>query len=233
VQHLDPDRLVLLALAEGTADESEAAHLAGCAACQTELDALQHVADLGAETQGLADLPRPPDRVWSASAAATTAKPVSVRAIAPANRRRPRWLAPVLSATAAAILAIAGTVTVIRLNESAPSVTAKAALAPLPDAPPNAQGDARVLDNGELGIDVSHLPLTTGYYEVWLIDPDNTKKMVSIGNLPDRANNPVVVLPIPPGTDLNTYRLVDVSAEAHDGNSAHSGKSLLRGTLTN
>ena len=233
MQHLDPDRLVLLALAESTTDEAEAVHLAGCAECRTELDALKHVADLGAETQDLADLPRPPDRVWSAIAAATTSKPSSVRALAPDNRKRPRWLAPVLSAAAAAILAVAGTVAVIRLADAAPSVTAKAALAPLPAAPPNARGDARVLANGELGIDVSHLPLTTGYYEVWLIDPDNTKKMVSIGNLPDRSNNPDVVLPIPPGTDLNTYRLVDVSAEAHDGNSAHSGKSLLRGTLTN
>ena len=55
--------------------------------------------------------------------------------------------------------------------------------------------------------------------------------MVSIGNLPGRAGD--VTLPIPPGTDLNRYRLVDISAEAHDGNSAHSGDSLLRGTLTN
>jgi hypothetical protein len=235
VQHLDPDRLVLLALAESTTDEAEAVHLAGCAECQTELDALKHVADLGAETQGLADLPRPPDRVWAGIAAATSQnqKHFPVRAHAPANRKRPRWLAPVLSAAAAAILAVAGTVAVIRLADTSPSVTAKAALAPLPAAPSNARGDARVLANGELGIDVSHLPLTTGYYEVWLIDPENTTKMVSIGNLPDRSDGPDVVLPIPPGTDLNTYRLVDVSAEAHDGNSAHSGKSLLRGTLTN
>jgi hypothetical protein len=40
------------------------------------------------------------------------------------------------------------------------------------------------------------------------------------------------VLPIPPGTDLNLYRLVDVSDEPHDGNAAHSGHSLLRGVLT-
>ena len=42
-----------------------------------------------------------------------------------------------------------------------------------------------------------------------------------------------MVLPLPPGADLNRYRLVDVSAEPHDGDAAHSGKSLLRGTLTN
>ena len=62
-----------------------------------------------------------------------------------------------------------------------------------------------------------------------LIDPEDPTKMVSIGNLSDK---PDVLLPIPPGTDLNQYRLVDVSDEPHDGNVAHSGHSLLRGTLT-
>lgn len=77
---------------------------------------------------------------------------------------------------------------------------------------------------------IRNLPLTTGYYEVWLIDPENTTKMMAVGNL---SAEPGEVLPLPPGADLNRYRLVDVSAEAYDGNSAHSGKSLLRGTLTN
>lgn len=39
--------------------------------------------------------------------------------------------------------------------------------------------------------------------------------------------------PLPPGADLNRYRLVDISAEAYDGDAAHSGKSLLSRTLTN
>ena len=86
-----------------------------------------------------------------------------------------------------------------------------------------------MLDDDELRVDVSDLPLTTGYYEVWLIDPEDTSRMQSLGGLPAGAE---AVLPIPPGTDLRTYRLVDVSVEAHDGNSAHSGDSLLRGTLT-
>jgi hypothetical protein len=41
-----------------------------------------------------------------------------------------------------------------------------------------------------------------------------------------------VALPVPPGTDLNRFRLVDISDEPHDGDSTHSGRSLLRGTLT-
>jgi hypothetical protein len=54
--------------------------------------------------------------------------------------------------------------------------------------------------------------------------------MVALGSLLDRQD---VVLPVPPGTDLNRYRLVDVSDEPHDGDATHSGRSLLRGTLTN
>jgi len=236
VQHLDPDRLVILALGESVADDAETTHLTGCATCQTEYDALRHVAGLGAETQGLHALPPPPERVWSGIATEVaqnrTHTPEAVRAQPPARRNTGRWLAPVLSAAAAAVLAIVGTVTVIRLTDKPPPprVTAQAALAPLPPAPPSAHGDAKVLAGDELQIDVRNLPLTTGYYEVWLINPENLTKMQSIGNLPASAG--AVDLPIPPGTDLNKYRLVDVSAEQHDGNSAHSGKSLLRGTLT-
>jgi hypothetical protein len=59
--------------------------------------------------------------------------------------------------------------------------------------------------------------------------------MMAMGNLSGAALSGAadVVLPVPPGADLNRFRLVDVSAEAHDGDSAHSGTSLLRGTLTN
>ncbi|MEV6489580.1 anti-sigma factor [Actinoplanes sp. NPDC051633] len=221
--HLEPDRLVLLALAEDMPEETETAHLAVCAVCRAEMGELRHVAALGAETQGLVDLPAPPERVWDGIAAATAAPVPTVRIRAP----RRRWLVPVLAAAVAATIAVAGTVWVTR--PATPPVTAQATLAPLKEAPPSARGDAEVLAGDELRVDVSNLPLTAGYYEVWLLNPDEPGKMQSLGSLGDRSE---VVLPIPPGTDLNRYRTVDVSAEAHDGNSAHSGDSLLRGTLT-
>jgi hypothetical protein len=236
VPHLDPDRLVLLALTEDDADDAEVAHLAICAGCRAEIDALKEVAELGSETQDLRELPAPPERVWSGITAAI-AKPVSVRAPEPDRRKKRRWLAPALAAAAAALLAIAGTVTVIQLADRAPKpdVTARATLAPLAIAPPTAHGTARVLSGDQLQLFIQNLPLTTGYYEVWLIDPENTAKMMAIGNLSagNLSARQGEVLPLPPGADLNRYRLVDVSAEAYDGNSAHSGKSLLRGTLTN
>jgi hypothetical protein len=246
VQHMDPDRLVILALGESSEDSDESAHLAGCEHCRTEIDAIRHIADVSAETQGLTALPPPPDRVWQNIAAevarsrpetpvtaapATTPPVVRDLTVARSRRRVPRRLPLLLTAAAAAILGIAGTVTVIRLDDRPPAVavTARASLAPLQGAPANAAGNARVLAGAGLHIHASDLPLTTGHYEVWLIDPDDTTKMVQLGSLNAAAD---VTLPIAPTVDLNRYRLVDVSAESNDGNSAHSGKSLLRGTLT-
>jgi anti-sigma-K factor RskA len=239
VPHLDPDRLVDLALFDSAAEPEESAHLDVCAGCRTEIGSLQHVATLGKETEELRDLPAPPESVWAGIAAATAEPVAPVRPLPAARtddgrrrrRRTPKWVPPFLLATAAALVAIAGTVTVVQLVDRPPAaeVTARATLSPLRGAPPAARGDAEVVDDDELRVDVSDLPLTNGYYEVWLIDPDDTSRMQSLGGLPADAE---AVLPIPPGTDLRTYRLVDVSAEPHDGNSAHSGDSLLRGTLT-
>jgi hypothetical protein len=40
------------------------------------------------------------------------------------------------------------------------------------------------------------------------------------------------LLPLPRNVDLQAYSVVDVSAEQYDNKPAHSGDSLLRGTLT-
>ena len=254
MQHLDPDRLVDLALSESPEDTDESAHLAECSGCSAEIDALKSVAEIGAETQSVRDLPAPPESVWAGIVAATgvsagtdpaAAKPEPAaqpqdrddvvrpfpadRTNGHRRRRTPRWLPPFLLATAAAVLAVVGTITVLEVvGRQSPQVTARAVLNPLATAPASARGDAKVLGGDRLRVDVSDLPLTSGYYEVWLLNPEDPTKMQSLGSLPGKD----VVLPIPPGTDLNTYKLVDVSAEAHDGNSAHSGDSLLRGTLT-
>jgi hypothetical protein len=240
VQHLDPDRLVLLALSEEPENSAESDHLAECAACRHDLAMFRDVADLGAEGQDLGDLPAPPERIWQAikadiavttppAAAAPVTRPVRQHPVA--GRSRPRWLIPVIAAAAAAVVAVAGTVVVERVVDRPPAeqISARATLKPLAAVPADAGGSVHVLAGGEMQIDVRNLPLTTGFHEVWLIDPDDLTKMVAVGNLTDK---PDVVLPVPPGTDLNRYRLVDVSDEPHDGDAGHSGHSLLRGTLT-
>ncbi|GIF47964.1 anti-sigma-K factor rskA [Asanoa ferruginea] len=235
MQHLDPDRLVLLALAEENEGPGEFGHLAECAVCRHELDALRTVAELGRESQDMGDLPPPPERIWQrveADIAGSATAPSPVRELVKrSGRARPRWLTPVLAAAAAAVLAVAGTVAVDRFVLRAPAerVTARATLSPLPTVPGSAAGTVRVLSDGEMRIDVRNLPLTTGFHEVWLIDPDDPTRMTAIGNLSDKSS---ALLTLPPGIDMNRYRLVDISDEPHDGDAGHSGHSLLRGTLT-
>ncbi|MBB4741546.1 anti-sigma-K factor RskA [Actinoplanes octamycinicus] len=231
---MDPDRLVLLALSEEETETAEAEHLMGCAGCRHDFEALRTVADLGAQAEELRDLPPPPERIWhaiEADIAGPAPRPAPVIDLA-GRRSRLRRMLPVLAAAAAVVLAVAGTVVVDRFVSRPPAkqVAARATLSPLPTVPASAGGSVTVLTDGDMRIDVRNLPLTTGFHEVWLIDPDDLTKMVALGNLTDRAD---AVLPVPPGTDLNRYRLVDISDEPHDGDAAHSGRSLLRGTLTN
>ncbi|MFI7022646.1 anti-sigma factor [Micromonospora sp. NPDC049900] len=110
----------------------------------------------------------------------------------------------------------------------AQTVVASARLDAYGSTPARARGDARVLDSGELHPHVANLPAVPGYYEVWLINP-NTMEMFSIGVL---GTGNEVLLPLPPNVDLGKYSVVDVSAERFDNDTAHSGDSLLRGSLT-
>ncbi|MCX5069616.1 anti-sigma factor [Micromonospora lupini] len=317
MQHLEHERLVFLALGESDADDGESTHLDTCAHCRTELTALRQVAGLGVETQGLGDLPDPPDHIWQGIAAeigaaeavpsltearrqqaaaqtttgpattgpattgpattgpattgpattgpattgpATTVGPTTVGPAttgqrpggspagpsgpgvagpgagrrSPARRRTgwSRWAATAVTAVAAAAIGVVGTVSVLRPDEPAPAPTpavlASAPLAAFGSTPKSAQGDARVLQSGQLHLHVANLPRVPGYYEVWLINPTNME-MFSIGTLGGDSD---AVLPLPPNVDLKSYSVVDVSAEQYDNNTRHSGDSLLRGTLT-
>ena len=312
MQHLDHDRLVYLALGESEAANGESTHLDTCEHCRAELTALQQVAGLGAETQGLADLPDPPEHIWQGIAAEISAaqalpsltgaprqqtvdqplsgtsaerqvssptperpineptersvsEPTTERSISPTAersvsgtaagfegpgagshrsegrsngrsraRRRgwSRWAATAVTAAAAAAVGVVGTVSVLRPNDPppdpTPAVVAQAPLAAYGSTPPTATGDARVLDGGQLHLHVANLPSVPGYYEVWLINP-TTMQMFSVGTLGGGSD---ALLPLPPNVDLSAYSVVDVSAEQYDNKPAHSGDSLLRGTLT-
>ncbi|GAA2188388.1 anti-sigma factor [Micromonospora lupini] len=312
MQHLEHERLVFLALGESDADDGESTHLDTCAHCGTELTALRQVAGLGVETQGLGDLPDPPEHIWQGIAAEiraaeavpsltearrqqaaedattepATTEPATTEpattgpattgpattgpaTTGPATigkatigqrpggsagglsgpgvaggpgaggrsraRRRAgwsRWAASAVTAVAAAAIGVVGTVSVLRPDEPAPTPTpavlASAPLAAFGSTPKSAQGDARVLQSGQLHLHVANLPRVPGYYEVWLINPTNME-MFSIGTLGGDSD---ALLPLPPNVDLKSYSVVDVSAEQYDNNTRHSGDSLLRGTLT-
>lgn len=246
-QHLDEETVSLLALGE-PAGHATARHLAACEHCGRELASLRAVVSAAREPAEVT----PPAHVWAGIAAATgvqtaprtllTAPVVSEPAPAPTHaparparprrspaRRRPRLR--VLTATLAAAALVVGVaigVGVSRLGDGNQQVLAETTLGGLRPAP-DASGRADVVrtsDGRELDVDVSDLARPDGFYQVWLIDPTVTK-MVPVGVL----NGDVGHWSLPDGMNLADYPLVDVSLEPLDGNPAHSGKSVLRGTL--
>jgi anti-sigma-K factor RskA len=62
---------------------------------------------------------------------------------------------------------------------------------------------------------------------VWLLDAAG-KRLVSLGLL----DGSTATFAVPPQVDLADYPVVDVSLEPADGDPAHSGDSVVRGTLS-
>ena len=252
MQHCDPEVLSLVALGE-PAGPPDAAHLAGCPQCQAD------VAELAAVVSAVkVDLPdgppvAPPSRVWTQIAAQTGVqaqpRPLLVlrqggqggqRGRDRGGRGRGRgWSTPlrnraVLAVAASALLIGAGVgslaTRLITGTPAAPAgpVVAQVQLAAFPVAPA-AGGTATVVqasDGEHLVVDVSRLGTLQGeYYEVWLIDT-SVKHMVAVGILRGTQGQFVV----PTGLDLRRFPVVDISVQ-EPGNPAHSGHSVLRGTL--
>lgn len=88
-------------------------------------------------------------------------------------------------------------------------------------------GYALVLTDADLPAEAE----TEADLELWLIstDPAGTITDVQPVSLVDPAS-PRTYL-VPPGLDPDTYTVVDISIEPRDGDAAHSGNSILRGTL--
>ncbi|QDW29939.1 hypothetical protein FFF93_009290 [Arthrobacter sp. KBS0702] len=75
MDHLDDDLLDLLALGERPATESEARHLAGCAACSSTLEALQHTVFVATVNPEHVELEAPASHNWAAIHAALGLSP--------------------------------------------------------------------------------------------------------------------------------------------------------------
>ncbi|MBB5868099.1 hypothetical protein F4553_001478 [Allocatelliglobosispora scoriae] len=256
--HLEQSELILLASDEAAESATSAEHLAGCAACRDELAELRDLFAVVSETEQVRDLPPPPESVWAGITAqlaadsaarsddAVPAVPTSgdtagkgsadrarsPRDNRPAPRARRSWRRIAAAAALTVAVAAAGLVAGVWLTRSddpaRPAVLASAQLAAYGGTPPSAAGRAEVLDGRRLALHVTGLPAVSGYYEVWLIDPA-TLRMFSVGTL---GAGPDGEFTLPANADLGVYRVVDVSAEQFDNNSAHSGDSLLRGTLS-
>ena len=248
-QHVDADDLALLALGERLDGEHER-HVASCAECSHELAELRTVVARG-RSLSAADTPHPPPaRVWDrvtaelaldAGARATPAdrSPTAPAAVTDLPRRPDRpatwpWLAA--AAVAGIVLGTAATALVLNGSEDDGSggtggpVVATAQLEALPDH--SGTGAAEVVGTGSsrvLELDVSGLTRGDGFYEVWLLGPD-AKTLVSVGLL-DTSQGTRATFPLPADLDVTDFPIVDISLEPVDGDPAHSGDSIVRGTL--
>jgi hypothetical protein len=246
VPHCDDDVLALRALGEPAGTPEDGNHLETCAQCRRHVDDLTRAARI-ARSVTIEDHQRPkvPDRVWSSILAAipelaeqshppaaqaqrTPVVPITAGAVRRLDPRR-SWL---VAAAVAAILGVGVGAAGMWAFQRPPSVQAsdalRAGLAPL--GSPGGHGTAAVEVVGQtrrLQVRLSGGGVPGRFLEVWLAD-SSADKMVAIGVLDSRQQG---TFTLPPALDLSTYRLVDVSAEAYDGNPAHSSISIARGQL--
>ena len=158
--------------------------------------------------------------------------------------RRSRRVNPlvVLSAAAALLVAVIGITVVAQRADDDSVLLASADLVYVPEDfdELGAEATARVSLVDHTGrlrveIDESVLPNLSGEpadLELWLIEPDadgNPADLVSLG-LIDPAEPGG--FDIPSGYDPTVFFVVDISVEPRDGDAAHSGRSILRGPLT-
>lgn len=247
VEHVDDDVLTLLALGEpaGTADER--AHVAACARCTQEVDALAEVAALAREPEHLV---APGSHVWVGIAqdldladrtspvdeAPVLTEPLVERAsieqpvaeVTPLRRRPGRRVWALVAGAAAAGLVIGGTGVWAATRTAAPEVLASATLEPLPGWDASGKAFVETSDGHRvLVVDLEGDVGASGFREVWLLRPD-VSGLVSLGTLAGTTGR----FDLPAGLDLDEFSVVDVSEEQFDGDPAHSGDSIVRGPLT-
>ena len=222
--HCDQQTLTLIAIGEEPSAE-EALHLVTCDECRREWESLRAVVDVARDIDD-DELMTPPAHVWAAISediAAESSDQGSVVAL-----RSKRTFAPWIAAAAAVGLVLGGVGGAMLMRPAPPQVVASVALEPLAEYAATGNATVEVVDGAEvLAVDVSGLPTTDGYFEVWLLAPD-ASSMIALGTLgPDER----AVLPLPAGVSLADYPVVDISAEPYDGDPTHSTDSVVRGTL--
>lgn len=239
MRHIDPDAVALAALGEPL-DAADRAHLSACPDCARDVASLAATVAVGRAGAG-ERLVAPPDAVWERvrgelglpADLVPDAAPVAPSSVAgppvpvPA-RRRPgsRWW---LAAAAGLVVGgVAGGLVVgAVLRDDDDAVLAEARLEALPGW--SATGDAVVEESADgsrtLVVRLSGAE-ADGFREVWLLDREATR-LVGLGVLDGDEGR----FTIPVGLDLDDFAVVDVSAEAFDGDPGHSGDSILRGEL--
>jgi hypothetical protein len=259
-EHVSADDLALRALGEELPDVPEA-HLAACDDCRGELDQLRSVVATARAVEPEDYPSAPPASVWdgivaelgldrSAGADVSAMTDGSAAGSGPTgpegagvvplpaprqdrqSRRPAAWLLAGAAAVVGLVVGVGATLLATSGDDDELPVVASTELVVLADDSPG--GDAEIRGSGStrvLELDVPGLdPDADGFYEVWLLDED-AQRLVSIGLL-DPAQGTQATFPIPEDLDVAEFPVVDVSVEPADGDPAHSGDSIVRGTLT-
>ncbi|MEE8603394.1 anti-sigma factor [Euzebya tangerina] len=172
----------------------------------------------------------------AAGAASSAPAPESMRVVSPSRRRK--TATAVLGVAAAAVVLGVALVSSGTLPGQAPLTQVAGATDKPSAAEPVAVAQLAPLESGVEGTTAELLDASTmvlqpdlvmqagSYYEVWLLD-EAAQSLVSLGPLREDGR-----YTIPDGVTIDEFPVVDVSIELPDGNPAHSGRSVLRGTLT-
>ncbi len=179
----------------------------------------------------------PPADLWRRIAAAVEAEapaPMAAPVVSLDAHRRRRHRR-VLAAVAAAVVVVAVTGAVLLGGGSSPdgdetqlvASTELDALEPIGGA----TAEVRLVrqdDHLQLELDAHDMAAAPEgqHYELWLLDPSSEAAApVSLGAMTGSTS-----VPVPAGVDPDEYAVVDVSLQ-EQGQTEHSGHSLLRGTL--
>ena len=150
-----------------------------------------------------------------------------------ASRQRRRLIAPILAGALAVVVAtgailVATNAFAPKTAAPKPTILAEARLTALPGWA-GSSGEAileKTASGRQVVVTVSESRNVPGYREVWLISSDFTK-LISVGVLEGTRGS----FTIPADVNIADYPILDVSSEMPDGNPAHSGASIVRGTL--
>lgn len=181
-------------------------------------------------------LVRPPADVWSGIERQLADEPAPVLELA--SRRTSRFSpSALLSIAAAFVLVVVGVAVVLNRTSGDETVLATADLVHDADAfdplGADATATARLVERSDgfvIVLDETAFPnVDDADLELWLIEAadDGTILDVAPVSLIDGAGS----FEVPATLDVTTHRIVDISIEPRDGDDAHSGRSILRGTL--
>lgn len=177
----------------------------------------------------------PPGDVWAGIERQLADQPAPVVDLARRRAARAPWL---LGVAAALVFVVVGVAVVMNRSTEA-TVLATADLTYDPEAfdplGADAAATARLVERDgtfEIVLDETSFPAVNedADFELWLIEADEDGNVVDVApvSLVDGAGSYTV----PSSLDVSTHRIVDISVEPRDGDEAHSGRSILRGSLT-